>query len=232
MKRFLALFVVATFIMTTFSVVAVASPVSAKATSPPAAVLSLPMTVRMSVSVPTAGASCYFFVFVNSLKFRGWCIDTALSITNTQVYTGKVYSSYGALPEGVAPDHPENLDLVNWIINQNYVGRQSPGGYGAYTYGDVQRSIWTLLENVLIDNELGVWHSDRVNEIVSAALAKGDGFVPAAGQKVAVVLDPVDSFGDHIAQAVIIEASMPYRLVNQPSSPATAGPALGCACAW
>ena len=38
-----------------------------------------------------------------------------------------------------------NFDLVNWIINQDYVGKPA-GAARHYTYGDVQRAIWELIE--------------------------------------------------------------------------------------
>ena len=78
--------------------------------------------------------------------YEGWCIDTDRLISDNTNYTAKVYSSYEPLPAGLV-EHPENLDLVNWIINQNYVGKPAGGSLGNYTYGDVQLAIWTLIED-------------------------------------------------------------------------------------
>ncbi len=38
-------------------------------------------------------------------------------------------------------EKPYNFDLVNWILNQNFVYKNA-GGTGNYTYGDIQRAIW------------------------------------------------------------------------------------------
>ncbi len=54
--------------------------------------------------------------------YDGWCVDTDRVIYANTSYTVNVYSSYEALPVGLV-EHPENFPKVNWIINQNYVGK-------------------------------------------------------------------------------------------------------------
>ena len=94
------------------------------------------------------GASSYFKINVLdegllSGMYPGWCADWA-SLIEDATYDTKFYSSYSThLPEGLIA-HPENLDEVNWLINQNFVGKNAGGGLGVYSSGDVQVAIWTL----------------------------------------------------------------------------------------
>jgi hypothetical protein len=183
---------------------------------------ALPDYVTMQVKYPVAGGDSYFQTTVSGGTdldgtYDGWCVDTDNVIYQIP-YTAKVYSSYELLPDGLV-EIPENLDLVNWIINQGFVDTPSPGGYGNYTYGDVQRAIWTLVDPNSTSG-LGSWSPDRVNEIITAAERYGEGFEPVdCGQKVATILQPVDANGNAtavqitIAQVTLIDVGIPceYR---------------------
>lgn len=177
---------------------------------------NLPATVEMHVHYPFTGAPSYFQLHVTTdgyLKgeYDSWCVDTDHTIGNGTPYTANVYSSYEDAAAGFV-EHPENLDLVNWILNQNFVGQTSPGGLGIYTYGDVQRAIWELVEDTPSTSGLGPWTQAKVNEIKAAAqnpLTGGEGFVPGCNQIVAVVLVPVNGTQVIIGQAVMLEFSVP-----------------------
>jgi hypothetical protein len=119
--------------------------------------------------------------------YPGWCVNTGINIEKCRDYLAAVYSSCGDIPPG-AIDHPENLDLVNWIINQNFVGQQ--GSNGAYTYGDVQRAIWRLVDDDPEHETYTGYDESRVGEILAAAYENGEGFVPGPGDLVAIVLVP------------------------------------------
>jgi hypothetical protein len=115
--------------------------------------LGLPDQVQMKVAYPYGGASSYFFTTVAGGTildgtYGGWCIDTANTIGNNTWYTANVYSSLEEIPGGTV-DYPENLDKVNWILNQGFVGTASGCG-DLYTYGDVQRAIWALIDDTQI----------------------------------------------------------------------------------
>ncbi len=139
--------------------------------------------------------------FLNG-PYVGWCIDTDRVIYENTLYNAKVYSSMESLPAG-AVEHPENMDLVNWILNQGFVGKMSPNAYGMYTYGDVQKAIWTLVDDVSDAAGLGAWDQNRVNEILAAAHACGEGFIPSCGQIVALVFVPINSCGGIVSQVII-----------------------------
>jgi hypothetical protein len=182
--------------------------------------LALPDQVDMYVTYPYGGGPAYFphtYVTGGTIldgDYYGWCVDTENVIYQNTVYTANVYSSYEEIPETLI-DKPENLDLVNWIINQGYIGTDSPGGYGTYTYGDVQRAIWALVENDQSTSGLGSWNENRVNEILDAAYANGEGFEPTCGDVVAVILAPVTGQQVIIAQVTFIEVSVPCETIDE-----------------
>jgi len=174
---------------------------------------SLPDQVTMSLTFPYSGAPASFEITIVgdplTGTYEGWCVDTERTIAQGVTYTANVFSSYELLPAGLV-DHPENLDLVNWVINQNFVGQTSPGGYGTYTFGDVQRAIWTLIDDNVLSVGLFVWSPDRVDEIVAAAQANGEGFEPGCDDLVVVILQPV--VGEDtvtVAQITIVGVPLP-----------------------
>jgi len=179
---------------------------------------ALPDQVTMSVQYPSEGGPAYFPVTtitggtVLDGTYEGWCVDTDNVIYQNTNYTANVYSSYETpLPEGLV-EYPENLDLVNWVINQGFVGQPSDCG-GTYTYGDVQRAIWALIEDNQSTSGLGSWSQCRVDEIVAAAYASGEAFVPGCDDYVAVILQPVDG------QQVVSIAQVTFASVGVPCNP-------------
>jgi len=180
--------------------------------------LSLPEQVNITSQHPGGGDS-YWDVTVSNGgdldgDYEGWCVDTDRTMSSGTTYTADVYSSLDEGFDGLGlVEHPENMGLVNWIINQGYVGDSSPAG-GVYTYGDVQRAIWTLIEDNNSTAGLGSWDQDRVDEILADAAADGADFTPGCEDTVAVLLVPVNSSGDTtnqiiIAQVTFIEVGVP-----------------------
>jgi len=158
----------------------------------------LPEYVTMATTFPGLGygAPSYFDVAISGGTmldgtYDAYCVDA----DRGRLVAGlaNVYSSYETLPPSVPIEYAENLDLVNWIINQDFVGRPSSCD-GAYTYGDVQWAIWQLLEDDPPANHssLGDWSPCRAQEILAAAIANGEGFVPGCGEVIGIILDPVE----------------------------------------
>ncbi len=181
---------------------------------------ALPDQVTMIVVHPGTGfgAPSYFDASISGGTildgtYDNYCIDTDNTISPGTSYLANVYSSYGLLPEGTV-EYPENLDLVNWIINQDYVGMPSGCG-GNYTYGDVQRAIWALVEDAQSTSGLGSWSQCRVDEILAAAYTSGDGFIPGCGDRVAVILAPVDGSQVTIAQVTFIQVGVPCLYIEE-----------------
>ena len=118
----------------------------------------------------------------------------AVTLNANTCFDADVYSSYETLPSGVF-ENPDNFDLVNWIINQNFIGQESPSGQGIYTFGDVQWAIWELIddENCVACTYIQGYDVIRAQEIVAAAIANGEGFVPSCDQYIAIILVPTDN---------------------------------------
>jgi hypothetical protein len=173
--------------------------------------MELPDTVSMQIPVPpTNGGQAYFqqVIITNGSDlngtYLGWCIDTDNGISIGGLYDNvAVYCSYDDLPDGLV-DYPENLSIVNWIINQDFVGEESTCN-GTYTYGDVQKAIWELVEDNPMGSGLGSWDQCRVDEILEVAYEDGEGFVPECGDQVAIILKPGPP-GRH--QTLIIEVEI------------------------
>lgn len=197
-------------------------------------ILALPYTLTFSVVNPgnTFGNPSYFDVKIKNvpgtsnvfegLTFDGYCIDTDLGIAKNRDYIAKVYSSYdlngltsAGLIGGTFIEKPENLDLVNWIINQGFVGKTARVGT-AFTFGDIQRAIWSLIDNKQATIGLGAWEQARVDQILELA-TQGEGFVPSYNYttyfgeqvigKMATILVP-DSNNDGLPDRQIIIAEV------------------------
>ena len=165
-------------------------------------------------------------VFKN-LTIDGYCLDAESPLSAGVEYTANVYSSYEQLPDsltyqGSGPNegvifNPDSLDIINWIINQNFEGREL-SGLGTVTSGDVQTAIWSLIDDGGTAGQLGPVDQDRVDEIVSLAQSNGVGFSPSYDYenyfgeqvtgKMAVILAPEDNNGDGLSDAQILIAEV------------------------
>lgn len=160
---------------------------------------------RVAKQVSHPGGDSYFNTTVSgdfSGTFDGYCIDTARGISTGPVYDSNMISSYDPeFPTGLI-DHPENLDLINYVVNQDFPAH-------GYTFGDVQRAIWTIIDDDVSDSGLGDWSQTRVDQIIEEAETNGEGFIPnCEGGLVAMVLQPVKPNGATRAQVTIIEVPM------------------------
>jgi hypothetical protein len=160
---------------------------------------------RVTENVAHPGGDSYFNTTVSgdiTGTFDGFCIDTTRGISTGPTYDSVLWSSYDpSFPDGVI-GYPENLDLVNYIINQDYTAH-------GYTMGDVQRAIWTVIGPKLSTSGIGSWSQSRVDRILEDVGDNGEGFVPdCEGGVVALILQPVKPNGTTRAQVTIIEVPM------------------------
>jgi len=133
--------------------------------------------------------------------YDGWLVDasTQWPVVSGQAYDAGLVSSYAPAARDLV-DKPQNLDQVNWIINQDFIGHES--GCGAegieslFNYWDVQRAISELTELNPATWPDAEWVQCRVDKILAAAAfaegLAGTHFYPGCDQLVAVILDPVD----------------------------------------
>lgn len=122
--------------------------------------------------------------------YEGWCLDSYTRIQTNTNLVGAIYSSYDEnLPELL--DLQVNLPLVNWVLNYDFVGKESPGGFGTYTLGDISKALWILVEETPNPNPfggVGPFNNDRVNEIVTLAFEEGVNFIPVCGEYLAIIV--------------------------------------------
>ena len=117
-----------------------------------------------------------------SSTWTGACIDLYGQLILDQDLQVNVYGPCEELPDGLIAN-PENLDQINWILNQGFVGQNNMDGSAQYTIFDLQEAVWVLSDGTSTNNA-------NANEIVAKAAA-GEGFVSGEGDLVAVVFDPI-----------------------------------------
>lgn len=154
-----------------------------------------PLTGTASM-VASGGDDSYLTVDVTggiNGSYNSWCIDLDTTIYTGAEYTADVYEAVSA-PDFLT-EVPENLDLVTYIINQDY------SGIGASVY-DVQLAIWELIEAESFAL------TPAAQAIVDDALANGADFVPGCGDVIGVVVDPFSNeLGD--GQHLLLEYPAP-----------------------
>jgi uncharacterized repeat protein (TIGR01451 family) len=156
-------------------------------------------TVTFSVSRP--GEHSFYTTTINGQTYESWCLDRDHHMFLGKPYTAIVYSSLDPdLPDGVV-DKPENLDLVNYILNQDY------SGLGA-GWQEIQAAIWTLIDN---EGPMGSFDQDIVDDIVDDAKTNGGGFVPGPDQITLYILYSGEGLAS--AQVIGIEVT-PQIIVN------------------
>ncbi|MGE3610584.1 MAG: hypothetical protein AB7I27_13420 [Bacteriovoracaceae bacterium] len=162
----------------------------------------------MSIQHQSSGPS-YFKVSVQDDgllrgNYQGWCADWNRRIEDNVVYNARFYSSVSTNLPGDVVDHPEYLDEVNWIFNQNFVGKNSPAGLGVYTLGDVQLAIWSLIDDEFDSSTVGPFSQARVDEIVARAKTEGANYNPGCRQLVGIILVPSTSDGSRTQNTIIL----------------------------
>lgn len=76
--------------------------------------------------------------------FNGYCLDKQADVRVGRWYNAMVQLDWDQL-EGVV-DHPENMDLVEWIILEDMVGRRSYCGEIVQRW-HVQQAIWYVIDD-------------------------------------------------------------------------------------
>ena len=174
---------------------------------------SLPSKVCFTVTNPgNGGMPTYFDANLSGHGwFDAWCVSPDTQIVYGRTYTALVLTAAEASGYVL---NPQNFDLVAWVINQDFVGKPSQAG-GDFTMGDVQNAIWLLIDDSLSVDQ-GPSDPARVQEIISAALANGEGFEAACGDRDILVLIPVaegcnpnTTARELISQAIVIEIPAP-----------------------
>lgn len=100
-------------------------------------------------------------------------------------------AAQGSVPTGVVA-RPQNLDMVNWILNQDFDAKDNGDGNGqTYTEAEIQGAIWGLTDGyVYVDPAANYGTTANAKEIYNLAMANGEGFVAGEGDIIGLVLDP------------------------------------------
>jgi hypothetical protein len=178
--------------------------------------IALPSTLELKVTHDPNVVFSYFPTveirngeWLNGTHPNGWCIDLDHTIVPNTWYWADVYSVYGTIPAGIVAK-AENLGAVNWLLNQEFVGKPYLGG-GNFTGKEVQYAIWRLLNNEPITDypNLPNWvvDYDRVQWLYEQALDNA-GYIPECGEMVGIVLVPYSATGQRL-QALIIRWPLP-----------------------
>ncbi|TBN06472.1 hypothetical protein EYD45_00905 [Hyunsoonleella flava] len=157
-----------------------------------------------------------------------WCADLEGLLTS-DTFSYDVYSSYedvsGLEQSPGVPlfENPNDFDRINWLLNQDIIGTESPNG-GIYTFGHLQWAIWEIIEGTgnnctddcdfLSCDPIDQWDNNKSDnerlglELVVAAAEYGEGFIPQCGQKIAVILASTTQ------QSLIITIDVPEKEVR------------------
>lgn len=138
----------------------------------------------------------YFKAFVSSeaydKEFLAYCLQGDQAMDTAYLHDVKRLSSLSKDKTLLAStvDAPDNLDLVNWTLNQDPSRWKRSDGAQA-NGADRQMAIWKLVEktgNPTGVNIAGKFDLPTVNKIVTDAKAEGNNYKPSCGDQVVFVL--------------------------------------------
>lgn len=145
-------------------------------------------STTMTPSWLPSGVDYTVKVEFNSQTYYGFCVDNSRYIGSGSSRTVSFICSYDTLPNCTTfIEKSENLDLVNWIINN-----RAPNWDRAV----VQAAIWKLINpsgNLTgwdtSTTTSGEWRHDPIlrEQIISLAIQNGEGYVPGCGEKVLIL---------------------------------------------
>lgn len=158
----------------------------------------------LKVKVTTGGFISAYDMGYGPGIYEGWCIDLDHTIELNTDYSAYLYSSYETIPDWMVGagfiENPENLDKINYLVNSFAAGQivqpldvncnivRSPE---VLTYSDIQRAIWSYIDDNQSESGLQNWSQERVNAILCHVDNQGDGFVPGCDQKIVFLVVPV-----------------------------------------
>lgn len=161
-----------------------------------------------STLVASSGTNSYLTAQVSGAidgTYPAWCVDL-----DNLIYTGLTYTSYshdstdGA--DGLV-DYSENIDLINYILNQDYVSQ----GYSVLA---VQSAIWALIDDTTSPYGFII----GTDVIVNDARANGEGFVPGCGDVMGIILEPIEDNAQHLIIEYPVPCSQDTSDDDQPRS--------------
>ncbi len=190
---------------------------------------SLPESVNLRTTANPGDDAYFNFEILDTnlsgTNLKGWCGDVDGYLEVEGPYEFNVYSSYEDFPAEGNFENPQNFPLVNWIMNQDFIGKVSPISGETYTYGMVQWAIWELLDDqncraclYLTGDVDNGWQLNSAAleavamEIVDAAIENGQDYVPGCGEQVALIYIAKERNAlNQIIQSVIQMVDVPSK---------------------
>jgi hypothetical protein len=132
-----------------------------------------------NILVSLGDSNSYLDIVVddNGTSYDAWCVDRYHTIKPGESYPTDIHST---LEGGVPVNNPGNMDVVNWLLNQDFTSN-------GYTALQVQEAIWGLVETNYTPS------SQVSKDLVTLAKAEGEGFTPGNGEIFGVVFEPTDN---------------------------------------
>lgn len=161
---------------------------------------SLPESGVMRLSLDTTNGTLYTALITNTgdERFDGKSFDVVFCGNANRVVKMNVdipvnihLGTEEEAPSSIA--NPQNLDMVTWILNQDFTSVDNNDGNGrTYTEAEIQGAIWGLTDGFIFVNpnipNLGT--TANAQEIYDLAQASGEGYEAGEGDVVALILDP------------------------------------------
>ena len=174
---------------------------------------SLPDSGMLRITLDHSYDGAFYTAFLSGTgdaRLDGKAFDVAYCVSayeniglNTTVPVNIYLADATAVPAGTIP-LPQNLDMVNWILNQDFSSKPNGEG-GTYTEAEIQGAIWGLTDGIVFVNESqGLGTTANAQEIYQLALANGEGFEAGEGDLIGLILDPVPTPGSAHEQPFII----------------------------
>ncbi len=166
--------------------------------------ITVPPSPTMVTIEVVDGTSSYFLTTltdvpsgydVTNTTYLGWCIDVDAQMSRSPATHQVVLYSSLDPPNGTLKD--QRWDIVNYILNH----KQG-------TADDIQAAMWYFIH---FDDETETPPTNQTIAwaIIGDALANGTGYIPAPGETVAVICNPVIFLPLNPVQISIIEVTVP-----------------------
>lgn len=118
--------------------------------------------------------------------YQGFCLDRDAPIQLNQD-AAKGVSSYDDAAQSLV-DKPENLDALNWLLNNKQVS-------DTISFKTMQDAVWSLVDDVLPESL-----SQAGRDLAAEALAKGEGYEPGAGDSFVMLVQHQSDIDGKAAQ--------------------------------
>ncbi|MFN7228859.1 MAG: calcium-binding protein, partial [Synechococcaceae cyanobacterium] len=159
---------------------------------------------------------------------NGWCLDPDTGIPSNNNLIANVVSSYDLSNPILTQlstliDKPENLDMVNWVLNQDY-SSSTPDNITTFNQDTIQLSIWKLMDRSISSSALSqiptanAAGADRIIAAATAAVGINDiaiGYTPGCGDKIGIILQATSYANTPtkktVFQPVLITVDIPYH---------------------